>query len=79
MTELKKCGECNWPYPDSVGLSPMFISSKGYTAEICGICALEISNRELSVIRKKFHGQIAEGYRLEAIDWRQLHPELRPK
>jgi hypothetical protein len=36
-----RCPICKFNYSDKVMLSPLFISGKGYTNPICGICALE--------------------------------------
>lgn len=77
--ELDKCPVCKWKYPDIGYLSALFVGSLGYTAPICGICALEESNRALGVKRTSFHGQMAEEMRQDAIHWRKKHPEYKPK
>lgn len=64
-----KCEECNYNYPSRL-LSPMQ-SSKGNTGPICGICALELSNKVLSLKRDKFNGPRAESMRLEALKYRE--------
>jgi hypothetical protein len=76
---VEKCAECKWEYPDVGYLSQLFIGGKGYTKPICGLCALEISNRELGVNRKRFSGVMAEEHRQDAFHWRKKHPELKPK
>lgn len=79
--ELEACGECKWKYPAEI-LNPMFIATPetggGYTADICGLCALEISNRVSGVTRKRFHGVMAEQLRQDAFHWRKKHPECKP-
>lgn len=71
-----RCAECGWSYPDAI-LAQMMISGK-YTGRICGICALDITNRVHGVIRKRFQGQQAESNRLDAIKWRKQYPNCKP-
>jgi len=68
-TKLTPCSVCTWLYPEEL-VSPI-VSSSGDKADVCGICALEISNRVSGVKRKKFDGPQAEGLRLAAIKWRK--------
>ncbi len=79
---LTKCGRCKWDYPDEL-LHQMFMATPerpgGYTAPICGICALEMGNEHMGVKRKRFSGEMAEEARLRAIGWRKKHPEKKPK
>lgn len=73
--KLKRCGKCRTSYPPEL-LSQMHLATPeggGYTAPVCGICALEISNDHHGVIRSRFTGTIAEGMRQEAIKWRKTH------
>jgi len=71
-----KCARCKWKYPFAL-LSRMFLNG-GYTEEICGICALELSNEASGVKRKEFTGLGAESYRKSAIYWRKTHPNDAP-
>lgn len=68
------CGRCKLPYPSEL-LVPMFIGGKdgGYTAPVCGICALEISNEMHGDNRKRFGGEMAEEMRQGALRWRRKH------
>lgn len=72
-----RCAECKWKYPSSL-LNQAFLGGVGYTAMICGICALEITNKHLMVPRTHFHGEMAEATRLAAIEWRKNHPSDAP-
>jgi hypothetical protein len=51
-----KCEECKFNYPKHL-----------ISVGICGICALENSNRVHGIKRTKFNGEIAEEMRLGAI------------
>lgn len=73
---MTRCSRCRWNYPDE--LVTTFVSSFG-NAEVCGICALALSNQLHGDNRKKFHGQLAEEKRLDAIDWRKKHPQNKGK
>lgn len=66
-----KCAQCKLDYPESI-LSPLQ-SSYGDIPPVCGICALEISNKIHGDNRKKFTGPKAEKMRLAAIEWRKSH------
>ena len=68
---MTKCGHCKVKYPDEL-LSPMF-TNKGITEDVCGICALALSNEALGINRKEFNGEIAEQMRLDAIEFRKKH------
>jgi hypothetical protein len=73
--KLKRCGKCKTNYPPEL-LSQMHIAvpgTAGYTAPVCGICALDITNEVHGVIRSRFTGTIAEGMRQDAIKWRKTH------
>ena len=60
-----KCENCKRKIPAEL-LSPMFLGS-GYTGNICGVCALEIQNKEMGINRVRFQGEIAEYNRSEAV------------
>lgn len=62
---MGKCNNCKRKIPEEL-LSPI-MTSKGNTAGVCGVCALEISNRVLGIERDHFDGEMAEDMRLEAI------------
>lgn len=65
---MKKCGECKELYPPEI-LTQMFIASEeatGYTDLICGICALEITNKTHGTNRKNFQGEIAQSMLVRA-------------
>jgi len=66
---MKHCPECGVDYPE--GLLSALVTSGGTTAWVCGICALEISNRLFGVRRQKFQGEVAEDLRQAAIRWRR--------
>lgn len=70
------CERCKWRYPARL-LSSM-TTSKGDTGEICGICALAVSNEVHGIQRTEFTGQWAEHLRQEAIEWRKRHPDMGP-
>jgi hypothetical protein len=76
--KLKRCGVCKTSYPPEL-LSQMHLATPdggGYTAPVCGICALDLSNQlhaATGVIRSRFTGTIAEGMRQDAIKWRTTH------
>jgi len=70
---MTRCAECKWNYPDEY-LDQMFIDG-GYTKSICGICALELSNRITGIKRTKFQGEVAEAKRVDAVNWRKYHPK----
>jgi hypothetical protein len=63
---MNKCTYCKRKIPSEL-LSPMFMGS-GYTGNICGVCALELSNAELGIKRTEFQGETAEWNRVEAIN-----------
>ncbi len=68
-----RCERCNLAYPPDL-TTPMFIArndGSGYTAPVCGICALEISNEIHGDNRTKFTGTQAEALRQKAIKWRR--------
>jgi hypothetical protein len=71
-----RCADCKWKYPDSF-LNKMYVNG-AYTDPICGICALEKSNRASGMKRNKFQGEIAEGARISAVEWRRTHPTDAP-
>jgi hypothetical protein len=76
-SRTNQCEECRWLYPFTY-LAPL-ITSKGRTGDVCGICALVLSNRALGIERTEFTGRMAEHLRLMALNWRRRHPDLKPK
>lgn len=66
---LEKCGSCGYMYPCDI-LSPL-MSSDGNMGEVCGICALKMSNEILGIERDRFDGEMAEEMRLDAIEFRK--------
>lgn len=65
---MKLCFICQFEYPEEI-LAPIFrIISSG--SEICGICALDLMNKQLRTKREKFVGQVAEAFRQEALQCR---------
>ena len=66
---MKKCAKCKIEYPSEI-LSPMF--GAGIAGDICGICALEISNAIHGINKTNFKGETAEDFRLQAINWRNI-------
>jgi hypothetical protein len=63
-----KCEECTVDYPSKL-LSP-FSSSEGNRKYVCGICALELSNKIHGIVRTRFDGEHAESLRKQALRWR---------
>jgi len=55
-------------YPNGY-LQPIISNVK--SDEVCGICALKISNQALGIERKKFDGEMAEHLRQLALNWRR--------
>jgi hypothetical protein len=62
---MSQCDNCKRIIPQEM-LSTMF-TNEGVTGEICGVCALDISNKALGIERTEFRGEIAEGMRQEAL------------
>ena len=69
-----KCSECKIDYPH--GLVQTMCSSEG-NKNLCGICALEFSNKIHGTKRSKFNGPIAEKMRQAAIEFRRKMNEKR--
>ena len=69
-TKPKKCEKCKIKYPSEI-LSPLLGSYP--TGNICGICALKLTNQIHGIKKKKFTGKMAEKLRLKAILWRKKH------
>lgn len=65
---MEKCQYCKINYPDGY-LSPL-MTSKG-NCLVCGICALELSNKVTGLVRKKFQGETAEDFRQMALRYRE--------
>ena len=59
---MEKCVGCKIKYPSEI----LYFDE-------CGICGLERQNRELGTDNKDFTGEIAESFRLQAIEWRKKH------
>ena len=74
--ELEKCVGCGWSYPEDY-VQPL-VNMSGNSHIVCGICALEISNRLAHVERTEFTGPHAERLRQMAIRWREDHPAEKP-
>ena len=72
-----ECSHCHWKYP-AMFLSPFRSSRTKDFADVCGICALELSNEALGVKRKNFYGRYAEELRKSALDWSKRHPDMAP-
>jgi hypothetical protein len=77
MEDTNTCSRCGYEYPEDVPLSPM--SGTISTREICGICALEVSNATLRIKRTSFNGEMAEEYRLLALEARENGTAKPPK
>ena len=73
------CDNCNWDYPFEF-LAP-FSSSTINKSNVCGICALDLSNivHVHSKSRIKFDGVQAEEFRQLALRWRKRHPSKGPQ
>jgi len=78
-SNLRKCDECHWPYPThyTTYFDTNLVEYRG--KYVCGICALEMTNKVHGVIRLKFDGEFAEKMRLAAIQWREKHPYDNPE
>jgi hypothetical protein len=72
------CPECKWSYPSTTYVSPLVLNGV-FTQSICGICALEVSNRLHGIPRTYFTGEMAEEMRQRAIRWRESNPKFGPK
>jgi len=68
-----RCQVCRFDYPESYLY--LFQSSLGNIGDICGICALKLSNDVHGIERTKFDGPQAEKMRQKAIKWRERHHE----
>lgn len=71
-----RCTQCGWKYPNSL-LNNMMVSA-GYIMDVCGICALAITNEISGVTRESFQGEQAEAARIGAVAWRNSHPADKP-
>lgn len=73
---MTKCEKCEIEYPD--GLVCAFNDNNYIIKNVCGICALELSNEIHKTIRTHFNGTLAEETRKKAIEWRkQLKQQKR--
>ncbi len=68
-----KCEECKIDYPGD--LVSVLTSSAG-CFRLCGICALEFTNRMHGIKRKCFRGEIAESLRRRALAFRTKQMKL---
>jgi len=66
------CSECRLPYPEHL-LQPLMHGGH-LTKEVCGICALDLTNEIHGTMLRRFAGPIAEEYRQMALAWRRRHP-----
>ena len=71
---MGNCSHCKRSIPQEY-LSPL-VSNYGNSQEICGICALALSNRELGIDRKCFKGEIAESLRQFAIEHYKITKQI---
>lgn len=69
------CTRCRLPYPAELVTATCV---NGAYVNVCGICALDISNELHGDNRTEFHGEIAEWMRQDALDWRRRHPNAQP-
>jgi hypothetical protein len=65
-----QCGNCRIDYPE--GYVMPFTSSLG-NQPLCGVCALEASNKIHKTNRLKFDGETAEEMRQKALAFRKKH------
>ena len=72
---MNGCTRCRLPYPAELVTA---MNVNGRYVNVCGICALEISNELHGDNRKAFNGEMAELFRLDAVEWRQKHPNAKP-
>lgn len=75
---MTTCEVCRWDYPNDY-VSTYHASDCRSGKEVCGVCALELSNQTHGApTRASFAGAKAESYRQMAINWRAAHPEHAP-
>lgn len=77
MPHDNECTRCRWDYPEDVPLSPVIGST--HRGDVCGICALEMTNVIHGIKRTRFTGEMAEEFRLLAIKARQNRIANPPK
>jgi hypothetical protein len=77
MAHDNVCTRCGYNYPEDVSLSPMIGAI--HKGEVCGICALEMKNAIHGLRDKKFNGEMAELYRLLAVEARANGTAIPPK
>lgn len=70
---LVPCVRCAVPYPDWY-LHPVIGSM--VQGDVCGVCALQMTNAIHGTKRRRFHGEMAEEARSLAAEWRRTHPVL---
>jgi len=49
-----------------------------YIQLLCGICALDITNKVHDTKRTKFKTPVAESLRISALEWRKKHSDDAP-
>lgn len=69
-----RCEECKITYPSDY-TAPLVITREGLksTINVCGICALELTNKLHGLNRTEFGGEVAEEMRQRAVKWRATH------
>lgn len=74
---MRECSECKWNYLDYM-VNPFITSARLYPP-VCGICALELTNKLHGTDFTNFTGKGAEKSRQDALKWRKSHPECESK
>jgi hypothetical protein len=67
---MARCNECKKTIPPEL-LSPL-MTSDGAVLDVCGVCALSLSNMALGIERTKFQGEVAEAMRQSALQHYKL-------
>lgn len=76
LNDLVECARCCVPYPEWY-LNPVIGSL--VNGNVCGVCALQITNAIHGTKWRSFQGEMAEEMRWLAADWRRTHPVLVQK
>ena len=71
-----RCQSCEWNYPELI-LNSMNVNGE-YIQLLCGICALDITNKVHDTKRTKFKTPVAESLRISALEWRKKHSDDAP-
>jgi len=69
------CTMCLWNYPEGL-VNPLITPVA--SVDLCGICALELSNELHGIRRKQFDGPKAEEIRLGCVKWRKDNADQKP-